>query len=152
MGMDSHNSKDHSNNNVASLHPAALEMLEAFSATCHWAQEALMLGQHFQRQSYNKGWLSFEFEEGDLVLLNLHSLSLLKDETRCGRKLLIKYNGPFKIIHKLSTVSYWLQMPKSYRIHPILNIEHLEKYLLNSVINLPNHSTVPIFMNCQNTK
>ena len=87
-----------------------------------------MLGQHFQRRSYNKGWLSFEFQEGDLVLLNPHSLSLLRNETGHGRKLLMKYDGPFKIIQKLSAISYQLQMPKSYGIHPVLNIAHLEKY------------------------
>ena len=106
-------------------------MLEAFHAARHRAQEALMLGQHFQRRSYNKGWLSFKFQEGDLVLLNPHSLSLLRNETGRGRKFLMKYDRPFKIIQKLSAVSYQLQMPKSYRIHPVLNIEHLEKYQLS---------------------
>ena len=87
-----------------------------------------MLGQNFQRQSYNKGQLSFEFQEGDLVLLNPHSLSLLRNETGCGRKLLMKYDRSFKIIQKLSAVFYRLQMPESYGIHPVLNIVHLEKY------------------------
>jgi len=40
----------------------------------------------------------------------------------------MKYNGPFKVIQKLSPVSYQLQMPASYSIHPIINIAHLEKY------------------------
>ena len=48
-GMDSHNLRDHRNNEGASLHPATLKMSEAFSTSCHQAQEALMLGQHFQR-------------------------------------------------------------------------------------------------------
>ena len=87
-----------------------------------------MLGQHFQRRSYNKGRLSFEFQEGDLVLLNPHSLSLLRNETGHGRKLLMKYDGPFEIIQKLSAVSYRLRMPESYGIHPVLNIAHLERY------------------------
>ena len=34
-GMDSHNLRDHSNNDVVSLHLATLKMLEAFSATHH---------------------------------------------------------------------------------------------------------------------
>jgi len=33
----------------AALHLATLEMTEAFIAECHRAQEALMLGQHFQK-------------------------------------------------------------------------------------------------------
>ena len=40
----------------------------------------------------------------------------------------MKYDSPFEIIQKLSTVSYRLQMPQSYRIYPILNITHLERY------------------------
>ena len=40
----------------------------------------------------------------------------------------MKYDGPFKIIKKISPVSYRLRMPASYGIHPVLNIAHLEKY------------------------
>ena len=81
-------------------------MVEHFSAERHRAQEALVLGQHFQKKAYNKGRLAVEFSEGDLVLLNPHSLSLLKSEKGCGRKLLMKYDGPFEVIKKLSPVSY----------------------------------------------
>ena len=124
----SHNLGNVGNINETSFHPAALEMLEAFHTTCHRPQEALMLGQHFQRRSYNKGQLSSEFQEGDLVLLNPHSLFLLRNETGRGRKLLMKYDGPFEIIQKLSAVFYRLRMLESYGIHPMLNIVHLEKY------------------------
>ena len=62
------------------------------------------------------------------MLLNPHSLSLLRNETGRGRKLLMKYNRPFEIIQKLSAVSYRLQMPESYEICPVLDITHLEKY------------------------
>ena len=40
----------------------------------------------------------------------------------------MKYDGPFKIVKKLSPVSYRLKMPASYGIHPVLNITHLERY------------------------
>ena len=40
----------------------------------------------------------------------------------------MKYDGPFEIIKKISPVSYWLRMPASYGIYPVLNIAHLEKY------------------------
>ena len=90
------------------VHPAALEMTVAFMAEQHCTQEALMLEQHFQKQSYNKGRLALEFDEGDLVLLNPHSLSLLRNETGHGKKLLMKYDSSFEIIQKLSAVSYRL--------------------------------------------
>jgi hypothetical protein len=63
-----------------------------------------------------------------MVLINPHSLSLLRTEKGQGKKLLMKYDSPFEIIKKISPVSYQLKMPASYGIHPVLNIAHLEKY------------------------
>ena len=63
-----------------------------------------------------------------MVLINPHSLSLLRAEKGQGKKLLMKYDGPFEIIKKISPVSYRLKMPALYGIHPVLNIAHLEKY------------------------
>jgi len=63
-----------------------------------------------------------------MVLINPHSLSLLKSKKGQGKKLLMKSDGPFEVIKKISPVSYHLRMPASYRIHPALNIAHLEKY------------------------
>ena len=86
-----------------------------------------------------------EFSEGDSVLLNLHSLSLLRSEKGRGKKLLMKYDRPFEVIQKLSPVSYQLWMP-AYGIHPIINIVHLEKYQplftmpVQSCLTLPANS------------
>src|ERR1700683_5035456 len=52
------------------LSRCTLEMTESFNVDCHRAQEALMLGQHFQRRAYNRGRLTLKFNMGDLVLLN----------------------------------------------------------------------------------
>ncbi|KAG7439870.1 uncharacterized protein BT62DRAFT_912014, partial [Guyanagaster necrorhizus] len=38
------------------------------------------------------------------------------------------YDGPFKIIWKISPVIYQLRLSVSYRIHSILNITHLKRY------------------------
>ncbi|KZT25536.1 hypothetical protein NEOLEDRAFT_1064854 [Neolentinus lepideus HHB14362 ss-1] len=40
----------------------------------------------------------------------------------------MKYNGPFEIIEKLSPVTYRLRLPASYKMHPVINIMHIEKY------------------------
>lgn len=106
----------------------AEEMSEHFAADRHKAQQALVLGQHAQRRIYNKGRLNMTFEPGDLVLINPHSLELLRKETGRGKKLLMKYDGPFEIMHKVSPVAYRLRLPASYQMHPILNIAHLERY------------------------
>ena len=110
------------------LDERALHMAEGFEAERRKARDALLLGQIFQRKAYNKDRLTWEFQEGDKVVINRKNLGLLSDGKGRGNKLLTKYEGPFEIIQKLSSVSYRLHMPASFGIHPILNIEHLEKY------------------------
>lgn len=110
------------------LNKKALEMWENFESDRTQAKEALLLSQVHQQWVYNKGCLVKEFNEGDLVALNRHSLDLLKAKKGHGNKLLMRYDGPFEIIRKLSPVTYQLQLPASYGLHPILNITHLEEY------------------------
>jgi hypothetical protein len=40
----------------------------------------------------------------------------------------MKYKGPFEIMEQVSPVSYRLRLPASYRIHPVINIAHLDSY------------------------
>ena len=103
-------------------------MWENFESDDTQAKEALLLSQVHQQRAYNKGQLIKEFNEGDLVVLNPHSLDLLKTETGRGNKLLMRHDGRFEVIRKLSPVTYQLCLLASYGIHPILNITHLEEY------------------------
>ena len=109
-------------------HNKALELVEGFVAERSRARDALLLGQVFQKKSYNKGRLNWEFKEGDKVVINRQNLGLLKEEKGRGNKFLARYEGPFEIMKKISAVAYRLRMPASYGMHPVLNIEHLEKY------------------------
>ncbi|HXP49451.1 MAG TPA: hypothetical protein VN922_05840, partial [Bacteroidia bacterium] len=111
-----------------SLHKAAEDMADQFEAERAMAKEALLLGQIFQKKAYNKGRLIYEFKIGDLVVINPHSLNLLKSVKGKGEKLLMKYEGPFEIIQKLSPTAYRLRMPASFGMHPVINIAHLERY------------------------
>jgi hypothetical protein len=113
---------------IKGLSTAADQMIEEFQANRSMAREALNLGQIFQKKYYNQGRLTSEFEVGDLVLINPHSLNLLRNVKGKGQKLLMKYDGPFEILQKISPLAYRLRMPASYGTHPILNIAHLESY------------------------
>ena len=106
-------------------------MWENFESDHMQAKEALLLSQVHQQQAYNKGHLVKEFNEGDLVVLNPHSLDLLKAKKRHGNKLLMRYGRLFEIIRKLSLVTYQLWLLAAYGLHPILNIAHLEEYKLS---------------------
>jgi transposase InsO family protein len=106
----------------------ALQFLDEFNSFRNKAKESIYFAQVTQQRIYNRGRLIQEFEPGDTVLINPHSLGLLKTEKGRGRKLLMKYDGPFEILEKISPITYRLRLPASYPMHPVLNIAHLEKY------------------------
>ena len=103
-------------------------MLEEFRAHRNLAKLALQFAQVSQQRNYNQDHLNFELEVGDSVLINLHSLNLLCANTGLGKRLLNKFDGPFKVTQKLGPATYQIWMPASYGIHPVLNIAHLEPY------------------------
>lgn len=103
---------DHTKHEV--LNKKALHLTEAFEAEHREARDALLLGQVFQRKAYNRDRLSWEFQEGDKVVINRKRLGLLRNKKGCRDKFLTKYEGPFEIMQKLSSVSYRLRMPASF--------------------------------------
>jgi hypothetical protein len=103
---------------------AFIEEMEAHRAR---ARDALARAQSRQAAAYNKGRRSEEFEEGDEVLVNPHSLELV-DVKGTGRKLVQRRIGPFVVSEKINPVVYRLDIPLEYKMHPILNIQHLRKY------------------------
>ena len=106
----------------------AYNFLIEFETYRSQACQALQFAQVAQQSDYNQGRLHREFETGDQVLINPHSLQLLHAETGKGKKLLMKYEGPFEISQKIGPNTYRLRMPASYGIHPVLNSSHLEPY------------------------
>lgn len=106
----------------------ALRIAGEFRAEWRAAQESLTLAQMRQERGYNRGREGLEFEEGDRVLLNRETLGLNRTVTGAGKKLIPKYEGPFEILEKLSKITYRVRLPASYAIHPVINIQHLERY------------------------
>ncbi|QRW03556.1 Ty3/Gypsy polyprotein/retrotransposon [Ceratobasidium sp. AG-Ba] len=108
--------------------PKAVNFAEMMQAIRSQAQDALKLAQAHMEDQYNKHHSYLDLQEGDLVMLNPHSLNLLRSQKGKGRKLQMKYDGPFEVSEKLSDVTYRLRIPASYKIHPVVNIAHLEPY------------------------
>nr|DAD42009.1 TPA_asm: hypothetical protein HUJ06_000239 [Nelumbo nucifera] len=46
---------------------------------------------------------------------------------RTWYKLLSRYYGPFKILERVRTISYWLDLPESSKLHHVFHVSLLKK-------------------------
>jgi hypothetical protein len=110
------------------LRDSSVSFLESLQAARTRARDALTLAQNAFQNAYNKRRLDREFEVGDLVLINPHSLKMEGPWGGKGRKLAERFEGPFEVLEKYSPLTYRIRLPADYNIHPVINIAHLEPY------------------------
>ncbi|KAL1960957.1 hypothetical protein VTO42DRAFT_4845 [Malbranchea cinnamomea] len=63
------------------------------------------------------------FEEGEKVFLLRRNIKTKRPSEKLDHKKL----GPFKILRKVGTLNYELELPRTMRIHPIFHVSLLEK-------------------------
>jgi hypothetical protein len=97
------------------------------------ARTAVARAQVKQAKAYNVGCRIVTFKEGDLVLVNPHTLHWIESETKGnkGVKLTQRWIRPFAIHKRINEDTYRLRMSDKYADHPVFNIEHLRPYWLS---------------------
>ena len=98
--------EDHNDPKDVSESFKATQFLESFETHRSKAKETLLFSQAAQQRNYNQNHLSIKFEEGDWVLINPHSLKMLRHKRGLGKKLQVKYDGPFEVLEKISPITY----------------------------------------------
>jgi len=92
------------------------------------AKAALTLAVERMKWYYDQKVQSILFKVGDKVLLNL------KDYQTTERALQPWYKGPFKIIEKLSLVTFRLRMPPHYQVlYPVFHTSKLAQYSKSTI-------------------
>lgn len=91
------------------------------------ARRALAKAQVKQAKAYNKGRRTLEFDKGDWVLINPHSLEWVESKGE-GRKLVQRWIGPFEVTQRINENTYRVRLDDSYPGSPVFNIQHLKKY------------------------
>lgn len=66
------------------------------------------------------------FEEGQWVYLKLQPYRKISVKQRTSQKLARRYYGPFRILRKIGSVAYELELPPSARIHPVFHVSLLK--------------------------
>jgi hypothetical protein len=91
------------------------------------AKQALLKAQERQAHFANRGRRDHIFKVGDKVLLSADHLHPPEGAVKF-KKLSKKAYGPFKIVKVVSPVAYELNLPKHYRMHPVVHISHLREF------------------------
>jgi hypothetical protein len=104
---------------------AAMDVAAATRRAMESAKQRLEQAQRRQADYANQKRRDHVFALGDMVLLSTENLQLKKG---MARKLTDKWAGPFQILKKLSSVAYELELPKTWKIHPVFHISLLKPF------------------------
>jgi len=105
------------------------------------AKAALKLAAEKMKWYYDKGVQNIPWKVGDNVMLDL------RDYQCTERALQPRYEGPFKVIEKLSPVTFKLELPSKYcSIHPVFHAVKLATYNEPTIVGQKRPTSQPVII------
>ena len=75
------------------------------------------------------------FDIGDWVFLRLQPYKQMSlKQAKKDNKLSPKYYGPYKVLQKIGTMAYKLELPASSRVHPVFHVSCLKKVIGENIL------------------
>ncbi|XP_071917583.1 uncharacterized protein [Coffea arabica] len=110
------------------LDPTTVSWIEEANEKVRLVRQKIQTAQSCQKSYADNRRKDLEFTVGDLVFLKITPLkeSLMSGK---GKKLQPRFVGPYKIIQRVGSVAYKLELPPSLsRIHNVFHVSMLKKY------------------------
>jgi len=92
----------------------------------------------------DKGRSERHFEVGDLVYLKLQPFIQSFVAIRLNHKLSFRFFGPYRILQKVGSVAYKLDLPADAKIHPVVHVSQLKKHISSQVQVSSDLSAIPL--------
>jgi hypothetical protein len=90
-------------------------------------QQQLLRAQQRMKSQADKHRTERSFAVGEKVYLKLQPYVQSSVARRSNQKLSYKFFGPYKILQKVGTVAYKLDLPSGSQIHPVVHVSLLKK-------------------------
>jgi transposase InsO family protein len=93
-------------------------------------KDNLTMAQNHMKQQADQHRSERSFEVGDWVFLRLQPYKQMSlKQAKKDNKLSPKYYGPYKVLQKIGTMAYKLELPASSRVHPVFHVSCLKKVI-----------------------
>lgn len=96
-------------------------------------RQHLLRAQQRMKVQADKRRSERSFQVGESVYLKLQPYVQSSLAPRANQKLAFKFFGPFKIIGKMGSVAYKLDLPTSCSIHDVFHVSQLKKAIPSSI-------------------
>jgi len=90
-------------------------------------QQHLLHAQQRMKANADANRTERVFQEGEMVYLKIQPYIQSTVASRSNQKLSFKFFGPYKILKKIGTVAYQLDLPDHVQIHPVVHVSQLKR-------------------------
>ena len=120
---------------------AVEEHIENQQQVLQLLKDNLTMAQNRMKQQVDQHRSERSFEVEDWVFLRLQPYKHMSlKQSKKDNKLSPKYYGPYKVLQKIGTMAYKLELLASSRVHSVFHVACLKKVISN---NIPFQTILP---------